>query len=388
MIKTERLFDKNSKLKSFSSDVILCEELDGGNFAVVLSSTAFFPSEGGQACDTGTLAGQAVLEVYENNGIIYHIVECPIARGEKVDGEIDFAERFRKMQNHTGEHIISGLIHTNFGYNNVGFHLGKDDMTADFDGELCEEDIRKIERLANSVVFDCRKIRSYYPSKDELLSLEYRSKLEITSGVRIVEIEGIDKCACCAPHVENTGEVGIIKILDYIRYKGGTRMHIRCGYDALTAFCAEREQVKRISMAISAKPCEIADGVDKLLLDMGELRGKISELKQKIQEYKLSHLEYSEGSIILFENDCDMLAIRNFVNSAVEKTGKLCAVFAGNDSEGYKYIIGSQRIDLKSISKSIFDGIGGKGGGSSQMLQGGCLKARAEIEEFFKKSKL
>lgn len=387
MNKTERLFDLNSKTVSFSSKVIYCEEEDG-NYAVVLDKTAFFPNEGGQACDTGKLCGQEVKDVCEKDGIIYHKVSAPIAVGTDADGEIDFAVRFRKMQNHTGEHIISGLIYTHFGYNNVGFHLGADYMTADFDGEMSEEDVRKIERLANEAVFACRKIRAYYPSSEELNKLEYRSKLDIQDGVRIVEIEGVDKCACCAPHVDNTGEVGLIKILDYIRYKGGIRMHIRCGYDALESFCAQYEQVRKISMAISSKQSEVADGVEKLLLDMGSLRGKISELKRKIQDYKLASLENTESSIILFEDEADMLAIRNFVNSAVEKTDRLCGVFAGNDADGYKYIIASNTVDMKSVSKRINDALGSKGGGSAQMIQGSCDRSRREIEDFLKNCNL
>lgn len=384
MNKTERLFDKNSKLSAFDAHVLSCEELDGEKYAVVLDSTAFFPNEGGQACDTGVIGGAEVISVDEKDGIIVHTVNKVIKAGEKVRGEIDFEIRFRKMQNHTAEHIISGIINRLFGYSNVGFHLGDGYMTADFDGELSEEDIARVESLANRAVFECRPIRAYYPTTDELKTLEYRSKLDFYENVRIVDIEGVDKCACCAPHVENTGEVGLVKIVDAIRYKGGMRLTMLAGYDALADYRARQEQAKRISMAISAKQSEVAEGVDRLLDEMSALKGKISSLKREILSYKLEKLQKTDENIVIFEEDGDMLALRNFVNEAVKKTDKICACFSGNDESGYKYIIASERIPLRAMSKEISAALGGKGGGSDAMIQGSCTATRERIEEFFR----
>ena len=383
MEKTIRLFDISSKTAVFDAVVLSCVEREDENYEIVLDRTAFFPEEGGQSCDGGTIGGAAVLSVYERGGIIYHVIDKLLTAGSSVRGEIDFPARFRKMQNHTGEHIVSGLVHKIYGYNNVGFHLGADDMTADFDGELSEDDISRIEDLANRAVFECHPIRAYYPAPDELENLEYRSKLDLSDGVRIVEIEGVDTCACCAPHVENTGEVGLIKITEFIRYKGGMRIHMRCGYDALDAFRADYAQVKSISMAISAKHNEVAEGVDRLIDEISKQKATISALKREIRAFKLEKLEYTRGNLVIFEDEGDMLSLRELVNGAKQKCGGICAVFAGNDEVGYKYIISSTSVDLKPLANEINAAIDGRGGGSGEMIQGSCAAKRDEIEKYF-----
>lgn len=388
MTKTQRLFDIDSKLCEFDAVVLECSAREDGQFDVILDKTAFFPNEGGQACDVGTLGGIAVWSVDEHSGVIVHKVADALDVGDTVRGVIEWEPRFRKMQNHTGEHIISGLVFKHFGYNNVGFHLGADDVTADFDGELTDKDIRRIERLANDAVFACRGVKATYPEPCELEKMQYRSKLDITEGVRIVEIEGVDKCACCAPHVENTGEVGLIKILDFIRYKGGVRVHMQCGLDALDDYNARCEQIRRVSMAISAKQGEIACGVDRLLEEQGRLKSEISALKREIMAYKLAKLEYTDASICLFDDTTDMIAARNFVNEAVKKTGRVCALFCGNDDDGYKYIMASETVDLKANVAIISATIGGRGGGSAKMIQGSCTAKREIIESFFEKENL
>ena len=383
-MKTERLFDRDSKLSLFDAAVISCEMTEDGQYAVILDKTAFFPNEGGQACDTGRIGVASVISVDEKNGVIIHTVTSPVEIGASVSCEIDFAERYRKMQDHTAEHIVSGLIHRHFGYENVGFHLGDDYMTADFDGELSEENVTFIETLANDAVYACRSVRAYYPDAETLKNLEYRSKLDLSENVRIVEIDGVDMCACCAPHVCNTGEVGLIKIVEAIRYKGGMRLTMLAGRDALEDYRARQEQGRRISMAISAKQSEIADGVDRLIDEMGKMKGSLSQLKREMMQMKLDALEYTSEAIILFEDGDDMLAIRNYVNGAVKKTEKMCAVFAGNDENGYKYIIASENIPLRALSKEISATLGGKGGGSDLMIQGSTPATCTQIEEFFK----
>lgn len=384
MSRTERLFDKNSKLNIFEATVLSCKQTENGKYAVILDKTAFFPNEGGQTCDTGKIGGISVVSVDEKDGIITHTLDHPLEIGETVHGEIDFEPRFKKMQNHTAEHIVSGIIHRLFDFDNVGFHLGDGYMTADFNGDLTEKDITEVEALANRAVFECHPIRAYYPSAEELKMLEYRSKLDLTENVRIVEIEGVDRCACCAPHVENTGEVGLVKITEAIRYKGGMRLTMLAGFDALADFCARQEQIKHISMAISAKQSEVAVGVDRVLAEIEQLKSRISALKRENMQMKLDSIENTENSIIIFEDDGDMLALRNFVNGAVKKTEKLCAVFAGNDENGYKYIIASENIPLRALSKEISAALGGKGGGSDVMIQGSVTATRTEIEQFFK----
>lgn len=384
MERTTRLFDLDSKARCFEATVISCEGGDDGKYTVTLDKTLFFPEEGGQTCDTGMLGGACVLQVFEKGGIIYHIVDKALEVGASVSGEIDFEERFRKMQNHTAEHIVSGLIYRNFGLHNVGFHLSADSMTADFDGELDAEQVRFIETLANRAIFECHGVRGYYPDPYELADLEYRSKLDLTENVRIVEIEGVDRCACCAPHVSNTGEVGLVKILYAEKYKGGVRLYMKAGFDALEGYRAEYEQARRISVAISAKHDEVADGVDRLLEEIDALKGRISAMKREILAYKLERIEYTEGNLVLFEDDGDMLSLRNLVNEAKKRCGGICACFTGSDDGGYKYIISSTSVDLRAKAKEINGAISGRGGGSGEMIQGSCAAKREEIEKYFK----
>lgn len=381
-MKTERLFDKSSKIREFEATVLSCEPKGDGKYAVILDRTAFFPNEGGQSCDGGIIGGVKVLSVDEFDGIIIHTLPSPLAVGASVPCRLDYMERFRKMQNHTAEHIVSGLVHSMFGYENVGFHLGDGYMTADFDGEISREDIERIETRANIVIFSCRRVRAYYPNSEELKTLEYRSKLDLTDNVRIVEIEDTDLCACCAPHVENTGEVGLLKIVDAIRYKGGMRLTMVAGLDALADYRARCEQIRQVSTAISAKQGEVADGVLRLLDEVGKLKGRVSALGRELMQKKLDSLDAAEGSIILFEDFDDMLSLRNFVNEGVKKCGNFFAVFTP-DGDGYKYIIASNSLDLKQLSKKINDALSGRGGGSERMIQGSCRADRKSIERFF-----
>ena len=382
MLKTQRLFDIDAKMRNFDATVMSCEPSGDGRYLVTLDRTAFFPEGGGQRCDGGTLGGAKVLFVSEKDDVITHTTDTVLEVGSCVSGSIDFDVRFRKMQNHTGEHIISGLIYKHYGYHNVGFHLGGE-ITADFDGELSADDIRKIEDLANEVVVACRDVRAYYPSESELRNMEYRSKLELSDGVRIVDIDGVDKCACCAPHVSNTGEVGQIRILDSIRYKGGSRIYMRCGFDALDDYRSRLEQIQHVSMAISAKQSEIGDGVDRLVEELGRKKGQISALRREIMGYKLASLEHSERSVCIFDFCDDALALRNFVNDAVKKTDRICAVFSGSDGDGYKYIIASEKIKLRALSSLINERLCGCGGGSDAMIQGSCSATEEEIRSFF-----
>lgn len=384
---TKRLFDTAPYAHTFEARVVSCERADDG-YEVVLDRTLFFPEEGGQSADTGKLGAASVTNVREAEGVIYHRVATPFSVGACVCGEIDFAPRFRKMQNHTGEHILSSLALREFGLANVGFHLGSEDATADFDGELSREQVERLERLANEIVFECHPVRGYYPEKEMLSTLTYRSKLALLENVRLVEIEGVDLCACCAPHVANTGEIGLIKILDCVRYKGGVRLHLRCGFDALESFDANLSRVKKISAALSVKRDEIVDGVERLLSENGALRGEIAALRRELMAEKLKRLERVEGNLCLFEVDGDPNALRHFVNEAKERCTGLCALFWGSDEAGYRYIVASKEGALtRELAAKINAAIDGRGGGSAQMVQGSCTAKKAEIKAFFENEK-
>lgn len=383
--RTERLFDIDSHQYEFDANIILCEATDDGRFAVVLDKTAFFPEGGGQFADEGYIDGIKVEDVTEKDGIIYHLLSFPLAQGSAVHGKVNGEVRFRRMQNHSGEHIVSGLIHKHFGYNNVGFHLGHEDVTLDLDGYLDRDALNRIEDEANRAIAENRPINAYYPSPAELSSISYRSKLDLTEGVRLVEIEGYDVCACCAPHVNRTGEIGIIKLLDAIKYKGGTRIHMLCGFDALEDYRARYEAVSSIAAALSVKQSALLDGFSRLQEELDSKKAEIALLNRRINDMTVDALPEDSRNICIFTDTTDALNMRHLLNKAALKCQYLCGIFAGNDTDGYTFVIGrgSTSPDLKALAKDINSAISARGGGSSEMLQGRSSADRATIKAFF-----
>lgn len=392
MTHTRRLFDENSHLFDFTATVLSVTPADDGTLRVVLDATAFFPEGGGQAPDTGILGGCPVVDVREEGGIIHHTVKADLpfpAVGETVEGHLDREARLRKMQNHSGEHIVSGIVHRLYGYTNVGFHLGNGDVTLDFDGVLTRDQLNEIENEANRIVAACLPVRAYYPTPEVLATLTYRAKLDLTENVRMVEIgQGdsmMDRCACCAPHVDSTGEIGIIKLLDFIHYKGGVRIHMLCGLDALEDYRRRYADVALLASRLSVKQNELVAGFDRLAAELEEKKQTIFELRQTILSMTLSSLPETEGNLCLFEETGDANAMRHLLNGAVKKCKKLCGVFSGDDGSGYRYVIGrgDASIDLKQYNCEIGAALNAKGGGSSEMLQGRANATRAQIEAFF-----
>lgn len=379
---TEKLYYSDSNIKSFTANVISCKEEDG-RYAVVLDKTAFFPEGGGQFSDTGTLNDSVVSDVQIVGKEIIHYVDKPLESGSSVVGELDWEQRFRRMQNHTGEHIICGIAHKMYGYDNVGFHLGTHDVTLDLNGELNREQIREIELLANKAVGENVPVTVDFPSQSELENIEYRSKLELTEDVRIVTIQGYDRCACCAPHVSRTGEIGMIKMLDFMRYKGGVRIHIQCGLDAVDDFNVKYDNIARISELLSAPQEKTADAVVRVLGEMQNLKQTIYELNKQLVEVKLNGIEQTDGNLCFFEPSFGADELRAMVNGAVSKCGGICAAFSGNDSDGYSYVMCSVNVSLREASKQINTRLSGKGGGTDQMIQGRVSASQKEIIEYF-----
>lgn len=382
MEQTIKLYDADSHLYDFDASVISCEKTDKG-FAVVLDKTAFFPEGGGQPADEGTLNGIAVTDVQIKDGVITHTTAEEIPAGSAVKGTVDSEIRFRRMQNHSGEHIVSGLIHKLFGYNNVGFHMGSEDVTLDLDGVLTREDLDKIEMLANRAVYENVNVRAEYPSPEILKDLDYRSKLDLTENVRIVTIEGYDVCACCAPHVNKTGEIGIIKLLDFLKYKGGVRIHMLCGFDALEDYNRRYKNVAAISAKLSAKQAEVYEAVERLSAELSAEKQAAGELKRQLVAMKIAALEPTDGNMVLVEKDMDMLNLRNLVNEAVQLCGGICAAFSGSDENGYNYIIASKNVPLRAEAKAINAALNGRGGGKDEMIQGSAKASEAEIRAYF-----
>ncbi len=378
---TEKLYYKDSHIHEFTAVVTGCREYKNG-FAVTLDRTAFFPEGGGQLADTGTIGAARVSDVHEKDGEILHYTDMALPAGESLKCSLDYEQRRRRMQNHSGEHVVSGLTHSLYGLNNVGFHMGAECMTIDFDGELGQEELTRIETLANQAVRDNVPISTSFPDRDTLAALDYRSKLELTGEVRIVRVEGIDCCACCAPHVAQTGEIGLIKILDAERHRGGVRISLVCGMDALDNYRRRQDSVAAISALLSAKRDETAKAVERVLGEQERLKEKIAGLSMELVRLRAAGYEYRPGNICVFDTALDEIAQRELINLLMEKCSGYAALFCGNDGDGYRYIIGSRSVDLRAMAKSINAGIAGKGGGTSSMIQGRAA-AEAEIIQKF-----
>lgn len=377
---TEKLYYADSHMSEFTATVISCEETKGG-YAVILDRTAFFPEGGGQSADTGYIGKLRVYDVQEKDGKILHYTEEALESGLEYPCAIDFEQRYRRMQSHSGEHIVSGITHNLFGLENVGFHMGEEGiMTIDFSGELGEDELSTIEKNANEAVRANLPIRCSFPDSETLEHMDYRSKLELTEDVRIVEIEGIDRCACCAPHVKNTGEIGLIKLIEHSRHRGGVRVTLVCGMDALSYANQLQSSVFAVSRLLSAKRHEIDKAVERILSEQLKAKERISALSMELAREKAEKIESSEGNICVFDSVLDEVSLRELVNMLAEKCTGFAAAFSGDDENGYRYIIGSRHIDLRALSKKINAAINGRGGGSSEMIQGSAKATAAEIQ--------
>ncbi|QHQ62343.1 hypothetical protein Ana3638_17410 [Anaerocolumna sedimenticola] len=385
---TIQLYNQDSYMKTFQGTVLTCVKQtvegqpDKPSYIVTLDVTAFFPEGGGQASDTGSINGITVTDVQEDDGIIYHTMVAPLTVGETITGEINWNRRFDFMQHHTAEHIISGFVHKYFGYDNVGFHLGSEVVTIDFNGSLTEEDIRNIELKANQAVYENIPIKVSFPNPQELKELDYRSKIELSGDIRIVTIPGCDICACCAPHVALTGEIGGIKITSFQKYKGGIRINMLCGTRALKDYNKKEKSVTDISVLLSAKPDEVQDAVKNIKNENQTLKGQLLNLQNQILVYKAAAFQTGTDSICIFDNDVAAASLRTYGNLLIEHCEGICAVFTTTDEQEYKYVLLSKTIDVRPIGKRLNESFGGKGGGSKEMVQGSVKGKKEDIEAF------
>ena len=380
---TEKLYYLDSHLFEFEATVLAAREEKRG-WEIVLDRTAFFPEGGGQPADTGMIGPARVLDVHEREGEIRHLCDQELAPGTYACA-VDREKRLRRMQNHSGEHVFSGLTHQKFGAENVGFHMASDCMTIDFDRELSFEQLSEIEYEANLAVRANIPVRTFYPSPEELKALEYRSKKELAGAVRIVEIAGIDRCACCAPHVRATGEIGAIKLLTAERHRGGVRLSLICGMDALDDYRRKQDSAAAISALLSAKRDEIAPAVERLLESEAKLKERASILGMRCAALRAEAIAPTEGNVCLFDEGLSEAAARELVNRLTEKTDGVAALFLADGAGQWRYIIGSRRVDLRSAAKAINAGISGRGGGRPEMIQGSAAASEKEIASFFER---
>ena len=370
-----RLYNQDSSILTFSAVVTGCEEKNGQYF-VTLDQTAFFPEGGGQGADHGVLGGVNVVDCHEVNGEVVHTTDAPLEVAMQVDGCVDAVRRLDMMQQHSGEHIFSGIVHQLFGYDNVGFHIGSDAVTMDFSGPLTQEDIDRVERMANEIVWKNVPVETLLPSAEELETMTYRSKKALSGEVRIVNIPGADTCACCGTHVKMTGSIGQIKVMGWQKYKAGVRVSILCGRRALEEENLLMEQTRRSAVALSANQHELADAVDRLMAERDSLRFKNEALGMRIFDMLCAKEEENDVRVVA----CDVLS-----PGAVRKAaGKLCAgarmglVLVRRD-EGWNFALSSESEDMRPVTKALCAAFGGKGGGPKDMTQG-VLSAGSETE--------
>lgn len=380
---TKRLYDENSYIREFDARVLSCEEGKNG-YEVVLDESAFFPEGGGQPADQGFLNDVRVTDVRDKKDYVLHICSQSLKPGSLVHGRIDWERRFLHMQQHSGEHIFSGIVHRLHGYDNIGFHMGKDFVTVDFSGLLTEEEIAEAEKQANTVVLANERILAEYPCARELETLEYRSKKEIDGAVRIVTVPGADVCACCGTHVKRAGEIGPIKVTSSEHYKTGIRLTLEIGWRALEDYEEKHRNVKAISALLSVKPEETAAAVQKQQELMQELRLQNNGLKQRLFEMMVKEIPEGQEKTVIFEDGLNAVEIRKLADMLSERTG-LAAVFSGSDGEGYKYVVCSRQKDAAALGKDLNRELNGRGGGKNPMIQGSVQAEKAEIREFFEK---
>ncbi len=364
---TEKLFESDSYCREFTATVLSCVQ-DGESYKVVLDRTAFFPEGGGQAADKGKINGIAVLDVQTENDKIVHTLEACLPEGQTVTGEIDWSLRYSRMQSHTGEHVLSGIVYTLFGYSNAGFHMSESSMTVDFSGPLTKEDIEKIEWHANQAIYKNAEIKAYYPTDEELATLNYRSKVEHFENTRIVAIGDIDCCACCAPHLKRTGEIGIIKILDFMPHKQGTRVEIVAGVHALKDYFDLSNATKGMMKMLSAPRFGIEEAVREQISAITELRNENQKLSKKLAWYELNPT-FVGNSAFAIANGLSYDDLRYCANTLLEKGHSACILLSANDENGYIYVV-SGKEDVSTLVKSLNSAFEGRGGGKNNYAQG------------------
>ena len=379
-----KLYYDSAYIKEFEAQVLSCQEGKKG-WEIILSATAFYPEGGGQPADTGLLGNVRVTDVHEKDGQVVHYTDGPLPVGEMVRGVIDWDRRFQHMQEHSGEHLVSGLIHQRFGYDNVGFHMGTDEVTIDFNGVLEWGDLMAIEEKANGMIWENLEISAVYPEKDELDAMEYRSKKELTGAVRIVSIPGGDVCACCGTHVERTGEIGLVKFLSMIHYKGGVRISLLCGKRAVEDYERKRDQVQKISVLLSARPGEISRAVEKLKDEEAKLQEKLVAAYDKLIASEVRDIKEGDGDIFILEPDFEAIQLRHLVNRLLEeKKGKTVLALGGAAEGSFLYVLGSRDGDMRRLSRELNGLLNGRGGGSAQMAQGTFFATKDQLQAILK----
>ena len=381
MYETKKLYYEDVYKKEFTAKVLECRQGKKG-YEVILDQTAFYPEGDGQPGDTGSLGEAAVTDVHEKNGELIHCTDRALELGTEVQGQINWARRFDLMQQHSGEHIVSGLVHEAFGYDNVGFHMGSDVITIDFSGMLDEAQMAEIEAKANQIIWENQEVEIFYPSEEELKELEYRSKKELSGWVRIVRFPGADTCACCGTHVTRTGEIGMVKLLSVVKFREGVRMEMISGRRVLDYLNMVNEQNRQISVKLSAKMDKTAQAVARLQDENFALKGRVHSLEENFIVNEAAKWNDCENPL-LFENGMEAGSVQKLADAVLQVCKGRCAVFSRNADGSYKYAMGEKDGDLRQFTKDMNAALNGRGGGKPFFVQGSVQASEKEIRAFF-----
>ena len=380
---TRRLYDDDAYLNRFTASVLACTPAKKqGQFEVVLDQTAFFPEGGGQPADRGTLDGANVLDVQTKQGVITHLTDAPLEAGSAVEGLLDMDHRLDSMQQHSGEHILSGILHRMFGCENVGFHIGQEETTLDTSLPIPPEGLAAAEAEANRIVWADLPVQAEYPAPEVLATLTYRSKKAIEGAVRIVTIPGADCCACCGTHVERTGQIGQIKVMGAMNYKGGTRITLACGGRALTAFSQMLEEQAKLRAQFSAKNGQLAAAAQRQADELAAQKARAAQLEQQVFAYTAAQVQEGDQPV-LFVHDLSGDSLRRLCLALSEHTHRPCAVFT-QGGQGYAYCLAWNGGDARVLAKAMNDALNGRGGGKPELCSGSVAETDLDkVTAFF-----
>ena len=379
-METVKLYYENAFTQDFTAVVESCGAVKGG-FAVVLDRTAFYPEGGGQPADHGTLGEARVLDVHEKDGVVTHLCDGELPVGAAVSGRIDWARRFDHMQQHSGEHIVSGMLCSTFHCDNVGFHMGADVVTIDYNADITWEQVLEVEQRANAYIWEDHPVHIWYPSPAELAALPYRSKKELTGAVRITEFPGADMCACCGTHVERSGQVGLVKFLSCQKFRDGVRLELLCGRRAADYLSACWEQARQIGQSLSVKPEASFPAVSRMQAELLHTKERAARLEE--QSFAHTAAEYAgKGDTVLVTGPLEGDGARRLCDAVAQTCGGRCAVFAGEDG-AYRYAVIHTGQDIRPLVKDMNDTLHGRGGGRDGFAQGSAACTAEEIRVFF-----
>ena len=377
---TERFYYLQPKAQTLHAHVRACEQAKNG-WEILLDRTIFYPTGGGQPCDLGQIGQAQVLDVRERGDEVVHLADAPLPVGQEVECAIDWTRRLDLTQQHSGEHLVSGIIHARFGFENVGFHMGSDVITIDFSGELTPQALAEVELAANEAVWADIPTKIWYPDPSELKTLPYRSKKELTGAVRLVQFGGIDLCACCGTHVERTGEIGLIKLLSTTRFHSGSRVELLCGGRALRYLNAVFAQNREISGLLSAKSLETAEAVRRLCAESEKMKYRLTQTENALFAERAEALR-GRGNVLLLQEAMQPDALRRLADAVTQVCGGCCMTFAGEDGD-YKHAVGQKNGDLRGLVRELNAALNGRGGGKPEFAQGSVKADRAQIEAFY-----